>query len=156
MVGEKCVIGPPPDANGTGVGAGAGAGEGSTTTDTSEEKGITIADSVTISPLSTIHPGSTVEEAAVIDTLATIGRRARIGAHTKVCAGCAVPEGASVGDWMVVWGPADKLGRRKRRVPTAPAGLDGRIVEESRLMVLSKEREALSRLLVPTGASRKR
>lgn len=153
VLGEKCVVGS----------EAAGAGEGSSTdadADAFEKEGdaITISDSVTIAPLSTVQPGSTLAEAAVVDTLATIARRASIGRHAKVCAGCTVPVDARVGDWMVVWGAADGLARRKRVVGAgaSAAGVDGRMVEDSRLVVLGKEREALSRLLVPAGASRRR
>lgn len=157
MIGEKAVIGSPPDlvdlnhnpTLGDGKGKGEGEGEGGKGGET------IISDFVAISPLSSIRSGTVVGEAAVIDTLCTVEGGADVGAHSKVCAGCCVPTGASVGDWMVVWGSGKAFGRRKRFRGVGSgtgSGVDAGLVEESRLVVLKKEREALSRLLVPVGA----
>lgn len=89
-----------------------------------------------------------------------------VGSHCRVCAGVEVGDGDGIADWMVVWGG----GRRRRRAvgrvePSKvvfPAGagggngggngiggngLEGRVIEEARLMVLQRERDALVRLI---------
>lgn len=164
VVGERCVIGSGPPSMGSGSGSmqpgtGMGSMEGKEEQSQPQSQSIHISNMVTLSPHSTINPGVRLDEAVIIDSLATVQRGARIGRHTKICAGCHVPANTRVGEWMVLWGTGDGFGRRKRiaNIPgSAMAGLDGRLVEESRLVVLRKERDALSRLLVPTGGSRRR
>lgn len=145
------------------MGSGSGSiqpGTGMEGMEGNEEQSIHISNMVTLSPYSTINPGVRLDEAVIIDSLVTVQRGARIGRHTKICAGCHVPANMRVGEWMVLWGSGDGFGRRKRIANIPPGsgttGLDGRLVEESRLVALRKERDALSRLLVPTGGSRRR
>lgn len=157
IVGEKCIIGtPPPSSTVSGIGGGSEK-EGDL-----EDKTISISNNTTLSPQCTINAGVILEEAVIIDTLVTIHRGARVGGHTKICAGCQLSPGAKVKEWMVVWGGngTNGFGLRRRRITTlsstAMAGLDGRMVEESRMVVLKKEREALGKLLVPAGSGTRR
>lgn len=147
MIGEKSVVGCAPSPASPGVSG-----------DAREEQPIHISNAVTLSPLATVHPGVRLDEAVIVDSLATVHRGARVGRHSKICAGCVVPARARVGEWMVLWGSGGGFGRRKRvaMALSGSTGLDGRVVEESRLVVLRKEREALGRLLVPAGGSRRR
>lgn len=141
IIGEKCVLGSPPAAGSTAQTGG------------DSEASITIFSSVSISPASTISPGARIADAAIIETAVTIHPRARIGAHTKICSRCEVPVGAAVDDWTVAWGS----GQRRKRAPLGGnGGKNGTSVEESRLVVLRKEREALARLVVSKGASSRR
>ena len=154
VVGEKCVLGTPPGSGSTDLGVDEGqAGM--------EDKTIQISNYTMVSPQSALHAGVVLEEAVIVDTLVTVGRGARVGGHTKICAGCRLAPGARVKEWMVVWGGNGNngVGQRRRLTSlssTAVAGLDGRMVEESRLVVLRKEREALGKLLVPAGSGARR
>ena len=177
IIGERCIISekstigtasptPTPTPNGTPTGSETGAGTG-------KEEGIPtrISHSVTIAPLASILPGAHLHSSVTIDSLAIIHPRANIGSHAKVCAGCHVPRKASVKDWTVVWGSGAGFGqRRKRATKAATAGvggmmqqqqqqqqgqlpLEGRVIEDARLVVLQKEREALVKLIGSSGAA---
>ncbi|KAJ5086975.1 hypothetical protein NUU61_008282 [Penicillium alfredii] len=128
---------------------------------------------VIIGPLATIHPGAHIHSSAIIETLAAIHRRAEIGAHTKIAAGCEIADGASVPEWVVVWGSAPGQRRKRTREAKMPPQAvvaaayvaqdavpepapQGKMIEDARLMVLQKEREVLSRMIVPAGGGRKR
>jgi hypothetical protein len=99
--------------------------------------------------------------------LATINRRVSIGAHSKICSGCDVSEDVTIRDWTVVWGFGAGFGQRRRtrateKMSSATAAaqgfqaLEGRVIEDARLMVLQKEREALVKLIGSGGGGRRR
>ena len=123
-----------------------------------------ISHSVTIAPLATVLPGAHIHSSVTIDSLATIDRRANIGAHSKVCATCHVPAKAVIRDWTVVWGSGAGFGQRRKRATKAAknAGavqgqgqgqvLEGKVIEDARLVVLKKEREALVKLIGASAA----
>lgn len=109
----------------------------------------------------------------MIESLAVVGRNASIGSHSKVCAGCDIPDEVVIGEWTVVWGSGSGFGqrRRKRTVgfgkvgPESGSGSglpvsvpEARVVEDARMIVLQKEREALVRMLAVSagGASKRR
>lgn len=145
IIGEKSVLGAPPPAESTST--------STTTPQTDGQSPIAIAQSVSIAPASTIGSGARIDEAAIIETAVTVHPRASIGAHTKICSRCDVPADTAVGDWTVVWGS----GQRRKRVPLVDnGGKNGTGIEESRLVVLRKEREALARLVAPKGPSSRR
>ena len=174
IIGERCIISeksiigsapPPPTPPPTGTGTETGTGP-------AKEEAIPtrISHSVTIAPLASILPGAHLHSSATIDSLATIHPRANIGSHAKVCAGCHVPRKASVKDWTVVWGSGAGFGqRRKRATKAATMGiggmvqqqqqqqgqlpLEGRVIEDARLVVLQKEREALVKLIGSSGGA---
>lgn len=150
-------------ARGTGTGTGTGM------------MATRLSSSVTVGPHATILPGAYVRSFAVIDALAIVQRSATVGAHSKVCCSCEVPEGEMIGDWLVVWGNKfSGLGQRKRRrnvnadvkisaVMDKPCDsdngkerLDGKKVEDARLIVLHKEREGLAKLIGMAANSQKR
>ena len=90
-----------------------------------------------------------------------------IGAHSKICSGCEVSDNVKIRDWTVVWGSGAGFGQRRRtrateKMSSATAAtqgiqaLEGRVIEDARLMVLQKEREALVRLIGPGGGGRRR
>ncbi|KAL2813048.1 trimeric LpxA-like protein [Aspergillus cavernicola] len=164
IVSEKCVIGAPPPVPGNNSDS-----KGSN----SEELPITISANVTIGPLATIHPGVYLHSAVVVESHAVINRRVDIGGHSKICARCEIAEGARIKEWVVVWGVGRGFGLR-RRVRTqgevvnpllvldsgagagagagekgkdGSGGLEGRVIEDARLRVLRKEREALARFI---------
>lgn len=100
----------------------------------------------------------------MIEALAIIRRGADIGSHAKICSACDIT--GKVGEWFVVWGKGPGMRRKRARGLKAmsPAVLDaarvaqvaipapapaGKVIEDARLMVLQKEREALGRMLVP-------
>ncbi|KAB8079486.1 trimeric LpxA-like protein [Aspergillus leporis] len=128
---------------------------------------IRISSTVTVGPLATILPGAHVHSAVTIEALATINRRVSIGAHSKICSGCDVSEDVTIRDWTVVWGFGAGFGQRRRtrateKMSSATAAaqgfqaLEGRVIEDARLMVLQKEREALVKLIGSGGGGRRR
>ncbi|KAI9040126.1 transferase hexapeptide domain protein [Aspergillus affinis] len=166
IIGEKSVLGTPPnispDSAGTGgLGTGMGASESS-----SSAIPITISANVTLGPGVTVHAGTRLQTGVLVEALATINRRVTIGAHSKVCAGCSVSENTTLKEWMVVWGSAGTGQRRRVRAQgkmssaTAAAqggqALEAGVIEEARLMVLNKEREALARLIGASASSGRR
>lgn len=87
-----------------------------------------------------------------------------------MCAGCHVPRKALVKDWTVVWGSGAGFGQRRKRATKAVAvgiggmvqqqqqgqgqlPLEGRVIEDARLVVLQKEREALVKLIGSSGGA---
>lgn len=119
---------------------------------------------VTIGPLSSILPGSHIHSAAAIDSLATIHRNAEVGSHAKICAGCVVPQNGRVAEWTVVWGSgigqrrarargarppcsAVRVAARAAQVPVPGSAPEGKLIEDARLMVLVREREALGKMI---------
>ncbi|PWY94471.1 trimeric LpxA-like protein [Aspergillus sclerotioniger CBS 115572] len=158
IISEKSVIGaplpPPPPA------------PASSSSSQGDEKPILptrISSNVTISPCAQVLPGAHIHSCCGIEAHAVVGRRAVIGSHSRVCAGCEVAPGDVVKEWMVVWGGAGGSEGQRRRVRvtgkvesslnvgananTGNGGLEGRVIEDARLMVLQKEREALVRLI---------
>ncbi|KAF9885207.1 hypothetical protein FE257_000658 [Aspergillus nanangensis] len=128
---------------------------------------IRISSAVTVGPSASILPGAHIHSAVVVEALACIRRRVSIGAHAKVCAGCEIAEQTVLKEWVVVWGKGEGFGQRRRirakgvvSSPTSTAqglqSLEGRVVEEARLMALKREREALSRLVAPVGGGKRR
>lgn len=112
---------------------------------------------------------------AVIESLAVVGRNASIGSHSKVCSGCEIPDGVVIGDWTVVWGSGSGFGQRRRKravgkvefsapgtqqaQPVQSPVPEARVVEDARMMILQKEREALVRMLTVSaggGTSKRR
>ncbi|KAE8355401.1 trimeric LpxA-like protein [Aspergillus coremiiformis] len=128
---------------------------------------IRISSSVTVGPLATVHPGAHIHSAVTIEALAIVKRRASIGAHSKICAGCEVSENVAIRDWTVVWGAGTGFGQRRRARATRKMGsvmaaaqgiqaLEGRLIEDARLVVLQKEREVLVRLIGSGAGGRRR
>ncbi|KAJ5088808.1 hypothetical protein N7456_012424 [Penicillium angulare] len=128
---------------------------------------------VIIGPQATVLPGAHIHSSTHVEALCIIHRRADVGSHVKICSGCEVPESGNVPEWIVVWGSG--LGQRRRRVrdakmpglavmvaslaaqnPVPGAAPEGKVIEDARLMVLQKEREALARMIVPAGAGKKK
>ncbi|KAH8435307.1 transferase hexapeptide domain protein [Aspergillus melleus] len=165
IIGEKSVLGTPPtnitshSSSGT-TGSGIGASEDSSGIP------ITLSANVTLGPGVTVHAGTRLQTGVLVEALATIHRRVTIGAHSKVCAGCDVSENTVLKEWMVVWGSAGTGQRRRVRakgkmssVTAAAQGiqaLEAGVIEEARLMVLDKEREALARLIGASASSGRR
>ncbi|PYI11606.1 trimeric LpxA-like protein [Aspergillus sclerotiicarbonarius CBS 121057] len=166
IISEKCVIGAPlPPAHAQ---PGTSPSTHPHTTD-KEQRSILptrISSNVTISPGAQILPGAHIHSCCGIEAHAVVGRRAVVGSHSRVCAGCEVAPGDVVKEWMVVWGSGNGSGnggqRRRVRVTgkvesslnvnangngSGGGGLEGRVIEDARLMVLQKEREALVRLI---------
>ena len=144
-----------------------------TSTDNPSPKNIRLSSSVSIGSLSSVLPGAQIHSSSTVDSLVTINRNADIGAHSKICAGCEVAENGVVGEWTVVWGAGAGFGQRRRKRAVGSMGLsphlihgqydqksplEGRVVEDARLVVLGKEREALARMVgaVPAGSGRRR
>lgn len=166
IISEKCVVGQPPTpppAPGqsqpqSSPGTGTGGKEGTPSR---------ISHNVTLAPLATIHPGTHIHSAVTIDTLATIHAHANIGSHAKICASCHVPPKTVIRDWTVVWGSGAGIGQRRKRAVKATVNngcgagggqgfgppLEGRVIEEARLVVLQKEREALVKLIGATAGA---
>ena len=118
-----------------------------------------LENAVIIGPLATVATGAHIRSAATVDTSAFLGKDVRIGKHAKVCTSCRIPGGEVVGDWLVVWGSGTGLQRRRRRNDRgndATGGLGGRDVETARLIVLSREREGLTKLISAGSGSRRR
>ncbi|KAL4951720.1 trimeric LpxA-like protein [Aspergillus filifer] len=153
IIAEKSVIGTPPN---TTLGT-------RPVTEGGEEASITISSNVTIGAQVTIHPGAHLHSGVVVDSQVVVGRGADIGAHSKVCARTELLDGARVKEWTVVWGGGRGVGIRTRAKvqkkvvsPFAPDGkgvLEGRAIEDARLVAVKREREMLSRLIV--GVKRK-
>ena len=171
IISEKVVIGAGPSAPSTASRGGSPATctANSPTPDTHSERTETktrLSYFVTIGPQSTILPGAHIHSSASVEALVTVNRHVEIGSHAKVCSGCEIQANTSVGEWMVVWGSG--LGQRRKRTRGAKTpgpsivatGLgqapEGKVIEDARLMVLQKEREVLSRMLVPAGPGRKK
>ncbi|KAL3455190.1 trimeric LpxA-like protein [Aspergillus heterothallicus] len=170
IISEKCVIGTVPGT------AASTSSSGSTNTNKDDREGgedgaIQISSSVTIGPMATIAAGVTIHSGVIVETAAIINRRVDIGSHTKICARCEVSAGSRIRDWVVVWGAGKGLGLR-RRVRTqggkvnpivqslnsgnAAAGssgeteegaLEGRVIEDARLLGMKREREALAKFI---------
>ncbi|KAB8229780.1 transferase hexapeptide domain protein [Aspergillus alliaceus] len=127
---------------------------------------VRISSSVIVGPLATVLPGAHIHSAVTIETLVTINRRVDIGAHSKICSGCEVSDNVVIRDWTVVWGFGAGFGQRRRKRATEKMSsatavaqgiqaLEGRVIEDARLMVLQKEREALVRLIGSAGGRRR-
>ncbi|KAA8649735.1 transferase hexapeptide domain protein [Aspergillus tanneri] len=162
IIGEKSVIGvaAPPSSSGEGSSNGA-------KLDSVEGIPIRFSSSVTVGPTVTILPGVRVHSGASIEALATIKDRVSIGAHARICAGCEVSENTVIRDWMVVWGSGVGMGQRRRirargkmssttAVAQGIQSLEARVMEDARLAVLQKEREALSRLIGASSSGRRK
>lgn len=176
IISEKVVIGAAPSSSSRSSRSSSQApSESNSPTDSTPKQEIATRLSyfVTIGPQATINPGAHIHSSAAVEALVTIHRYAEIGSHAKVCAGCEISERNSVGEWVVVWGSG--IGQRRRRTREAklpgPAVMiaaqiaqtaepspapEGKVIEDARLMVLQKEREVLSRMIVPAGAGRKK
>lgn len=146
----------------------------SSTDQSTTPKTIRISTAVSVGPLSSILPGVQIHSASIVDTLVTINRNADVGAHSKVCSGCEIPENGVVSEWTVVWGAGAGFGQRRRKrakgamdvSPHVVGGVqrdqikspEGRVIEDARLIVLSREREALARMVgvAPAGSGRRR
>ncbi|OJJ73260.1 hypothetical protein ASPBRDRAFT_53481 [Aspergillus brasiliensis CBS 101740] len=164
IISEKSVIGSAPTATTSTQSTTAVAG-GIASKDEGSILPIRISNSVTIGPGALILPGAHIHSATSVEARAVIGRRGVVGSHCRVCAGCEVRDGDGVADWMVVWGDGKRRRRAVGRVePSAVVlpggsgnnsaaggagngGLEGRVIEEARLMVLQRERDALVRLI---------
>jgi carbonic anhydrase/acetyltransferase-like protein (isoleucine patch superfamily) len=143
-----------------------------------EEGAIQLSSSVTIGPMTSIAAGVTIHSGVVVETAAAINGNVDIGAHSKICARAEISAGAMIREWTVVWGAGKGAGLRRRvRVQggkvnpivqslngdtaAATAGdkaeeggtLEGRIIEDARLLGMRREREALARFI---GASKGR
>ncbi|GES61116.1 transferase hexapeptide domain protein [Aspergillus terreus] len=164
IISEKATIGAAPTPTST------SASLGSASHPTTDGLPIRLSGGVSVGPSTTLLPGAHLHSAVCVEALATIHRRVSIGAHSKICAGCVIAENTAIREWMVVWGVPgviNGLGQRRRvrakKVMTSPTAtaqglqsLEGRVVEEARLMALRKEREALARLVVPAGGAKRR
>ncbi|KAL4776530.1 hypothetical protein BDW60DRAFT_85745 [Aspergillus nidulans var. acristatus] len=155
IISEKSVIGtyPPPAAPADSISSGSG-GSG-------EEKSIVISNNVIVGLQAVVHPGARVHSFAVVDNQAVIGRGVDVGGHAKVCARCEIFPGARVKEWSVVWGGGKGTGLKtrvkaqKKVVSPFAMGekgfegvLEGRAIEDARLVAVKRERDALSRLIV--------
>ncbi|KAL4994773.1 trimeric LpxA-like protein [Aspergillus recurvatus] len=153
IISEKSVIGtyPPPATPADSASIG---GNG-------EEKSIVISNNVIIGMQATVHPGARVHSFAVVDNQAVIGRGVDVGGHAKVCARCELAAGARVKEWSVVWGGGKGTGLRTRvkaqKKVVSPfavgdkgfdGALEGKAIEEARLVAVKRERDALTRLVV--------
>jgi NDP-sugar pyrophosphorylase family protein len=137
-----------------------------------EDGAIQISPSVTIGPMASVAAGVTIHSGVVIETAAVINQNVDIGGHSKICARAEISAGARIHEWTVVWGAGKGAGlRRKVRVQggkanpivqslngdnaAATAGdkaeeggiLEGRIIEDARLLGMRREREALARFI---------
>ncbi|KAL4965002.1 transferase hexapeptide domain protein [Aspergillus stella-maris] len=155
IISEKSVIGTPPNVTpGSAMEAVA---------ERAEECSITISSNVTIGAQVTIHPGAHLHSGVVVDSQVIVGRGADIGSHSKVCARTELLDKARVKEWTVVWGGGKGVGIRTRAkvqkkvvspfVPDGKGVLEGRAIEDARLLAVKREREVLSRLIV--GVKRK-
>ncbi|WEW60668.1 hypothetical protein PRK78_006155 [Emydomyces testavorans] len=148
IIGEKSVIGGPQAAPSTSEYASQ-----ASVTPSAPEVTI-IENSVLLGPLATVSSGCHIHSAAVVDASALLGRRVRLGRHAKVCSLCQIPDDGVVEDWIVAWGGgAGGMGLQRRRRADGrgskgdTASLNGRAVENARLVVLNKERETLTKLI---------
>ncbi|OJI91363.1 hypothetical protein ASPTUDRAFT_113064 [Aspergillus tubingensis CBS 134.48] len=165
IISEKSVIGSAPTTS-TSTTSTTSTSSGIASKDEGSILPIRISNSVTIGPGAQILPGAHIHSASCVEARAVIGRRSVVGSHCRVCAGVEVADGDGVADWMVVWGGGNRRRRRavgrvepSKVVFPAPAGgngggngvggngLEGRVIEEARLMVLQRERDALVRLI---------
>lgn len=137
--------------------------------DSAEEQAIVISSNVTIGAQVTVQPGVRLHSGVVVDNQAVVGRGADVGAHSKICARCELVDGARVKEWVVVWGAGKGAGVKKRvktqKKVVSPFGLgggegkgqdgvlEGRVIEDARMVAMKREREALSRFIV--GVKRK-
>ncbi|KAL3490098.1 hypothetical protein BJX62DRAFT_142514 [Aspergillus germanicus] len=152
---------------------------GQTTGGGGEDGAIQISSSVTIGPMANIAPGVTIHSGVVVETAAVINQNVDIGAHSKICARAEISAGARIREWTVVWGAGKGVGLRRRvRVQggkvnpimqsmngdnaAATAGdrveeggiLEGRIIEDARLLGMRREREALARFIAGSKGRR--
>lgn len=173
IVCEKAVVGtyPPPQiaaggSNDKNNDNDVGREEGS-----DEKNGIVFSENVTIGLQTLVHPGVRIGAGAVVDNQVVVGRGAEVGAHAKVCARCELLPRARVKEWTVIFGSGKGAGVRVRRkgegkVVSPFIGnnadgdgkgteglMEGRVVEDARLLSLRRERDALARLIV--GVKRK-
>ncbi|KAL4912537.1 hypothetical protein BDW62DRAFT_206375 [Aspergillus aurantiobrunneus] len=159
IISEKTIIGTLP-------GTPNNSGSESRSNDEAEEKAIVISSNVTVGIQVVIHPGARLHSGVVVDNQAVVGRGADIGAHSKICARCELADGARVKEWVVVWGAGKGTGVRRRvkvqkKVVSPLVGdgrgqegvMEGRTVEDARLVAMKREREALARFIV--GVKRK-
>ncbi|KAL4908350.1 hypothetical protein BDW74DRAFT_100046 [Aspergillus multicolor] len=152
IISEKSIIGTyPPPATSSEIASASQA----------EEKAIVISNNVVVGAQVNVHPGARIHSFAVVDNQVVVGRGVDIGGHAKVCARCELVPGARVRDWSVVWG-GGKGGGLKTRVKAqkkvaSPFAVDdrgfegvmeGRAIEDARLVAVKRERDALSRLIV--------
>ncbi|KAL2812535.1 trimeric LpxA-like protein [Aspergillus granulosus] len=166
IISEKSVIGTAPGTIGSTTGSGNG----------SEDGAIQISSNVTVGPMATISAGVTIHSGVIVETAAIINRGVEIGSHTKICARCEISAGANIREWAVVWGAGKGLGLRRRvrtqggKVnpivqslnsgsatvggETEEGALEGRVIEDARLLGMKREREALAKFIA--GAKGKR
>ncbi|PLN84707.1 trimeric LpxA-like protein [Aspergillus taichungensis] len=174
IISEKCVLGLPP-AQHSHVAAQIGLRNG-------QDHEIRVSASVTLAPGVTVFPGVTVCSAASVESLAVLRNGCVVGSHARVCAGCEVAADVRIPDWVVVWGGVGRPMQRRRRARgkksspvvaaaaaaaaaasqgqdqdavAAAATLEGKVIEEARLVVLQRERETLTKL-VAAGNTRKK
>ena len=174
IISEKCVLGLPP-AQHSHVAAQIGLRNG-------QDQEIRVSASVTLAPGVTVFPGVTVCSAASVESLAVLRNGCVVGSHARVCAGCEVAVDVRIPEWVVVWGGVGRPLQRRRRArgkksspvvvaaaaaaasqgqdqdaaaTAATATLEGKVIEEARLVVLQRERETLTKL-VAAGNTRKK
>ncbi|CEN59336.1 hypothetical protein ASPCAL01788 [Aspergillus calidoustus] len=146
-----------------------------------EDGAIQISSSVTIGPMASIAAGVTIHSGVVVETAAVLNAGVDIGAHSKICARAEVSAGARIREWTVVWGAGKGVGLRRRvRVQGAKVNpivqslngdnaatgggsgdkgeggglLEGRIIEDARLLGMRREREALARFIAGSKGRR--
>ncbi|OJJ49129.1 hypothetical protein ASPZODRAFT_150068 [Penicilliopsis zonata CBS 506.65] len=171
IIGEKSSIGASPTPTSTTTTPTTP----TTTSGSSEAPSIVktrISNAVTIAPLAIVFPGAYIHSAAIVESSATIHRGASVGSHSKICGGCHVPPNGNIPDWTVVWGVGSNSGQRRRKrttgkiVPSAVVaagsvtpqqqGVEGRLIEDARLVVLQRERETLVHMIGGSATARRR
>lgn len=166
IIAEKTVIGALPGPSTAASSPKLGGGEHG---DSAEEQAIVISSNVTVGVQVTVQPGARLHSGVVVDNQAFVGRGADVGAHSKICGRCELVDGARVKEWVVVWGAGKGTGVKKRvktqKKVVSPFGLgggegkgqdgvlEGRVIEDARMVAMQREREALSRFIV--GVKRK-
>ncbi|RDW65854.1 transferase hexapeptide domain protein [Aspergillus mulundensis] len=151
IISEKSVIGTYPAPTNAGSEAGSH----------SDERAIVVSNNVVIGAQVMVHPGVRVHSFAVVDNQVVVGRGVDVGGHAKVCARCELVSGARVKEWSVVWGGGKggglktRVKAQKKVISPFAAGemgfegvMEGRAIEDARLMAVKRERDALSRLIV--------
>lgn len=145
-----------------------------------EDGAIQISPSVTIGPMASVAAGVTIHSGVVVETAAVLNAGVDIGAHSKICARAEISAGARIREWTVVWGAGKGVGLRRRvRVQGAKVNpivqslngdnaatggggdkgeegglLEGRIIEDARLLGMRREREALARFIAGSKGRR--